>query len=184
MVLLLCGGTKNQPLGKLVVDRPEDSPQKEPQRDGRADPFAWCCQWEFWRVGTSGGRWKLTVLWWAGPQTTADGGGGRATGTASGGGLRAGRPQRGGRAREMGTSEKVDFNLSTETKSVLSPIWRIYLGAPWPVKGHGKKEPEEELKHLLSQKQTEQLTELVEEVLVEKVQHDEVEERQIRRLHV
>ena len=61
---------------------------------------------------------------------------------------------------------------------------RTYLCAPGPYKGSGKEEPEEELKHLLSQKQTGQLTELAEEVLVEKVQHDEAEQWQIQRLHV
>ena len=98
---------------------------------------------------TSGGRWKLTVFQRAGPQTTTGWRGLRQTNYPNC--IRRRFKSKGVRG-EMGTSEKVGFNLSMETTSVLSPSdgGRTYLCAPGPDKGCGKEEPEEELKHLLS----------------------------------
>ena len=64
-------------------------------------------------------------------------------------GWRAGHSQAGGRAAEMGSSEKVCFNQSTETTSVLEPSWRWrnYLNVLELDKVQGTKVPEKKQRH-------------------------------------
>ena len=87
------------------------------------------------------------------------------------------RPGIGGRAREIGSSEKAGFNLSTETTFVLSPSWRgkNYVAVPGPNKDPSRVELEEEQKHPFPWTQIWQLTGLAEEVQAEQEKYDEAE---------
>ena len=78
----------------------------------------------FWRAGTEGGNWKLTLRPGSTGSATESGSittGGRRIGSWT---QRAGRPRAGGKVGKTGLSKNTGLRLSTETTSVLEPIWR------------------------------------------------------------